>query len=84
MSSFILLNTIPCYYKRFENKEDAENFGFALQLLGLIEHRKYRYKIMDREPAFIENKRYNGYKLEEMSDEIYEKIIGELKNANFR
>jgi len=83
MYTFILLNTIPCYYRLFEHKETAENFGFALQRLGETQKEKYRYKIFKKAPKFIENKRVNGYELVEMDNSLYRNIIEELRNANF-
>ena len=83
MYIFILLNTIPCYYKVFENKDTAENFGFALHLLGENQSEKYRYKILKEKPQFIKNNRFNGYELVEMNNILYQKIVGELQNAYF-
>jgi hypothetical protein len=82
----MLLNTIPCYYKKFDNEDDARNFGFALQRLGEMENEKYRYKILKESLnlKIIQNKNVNGYKLVEMNNMVYNKIIGELKRANFR
>lgn len=84
MLFFILLNTIPCYYKEFENKKDAEDFGFALRCIGEVEHQKFRYKVMNKKPRFLENKRFNGYELRELDDSLYEIILGELTNADFK
>lgn len=84
MCFFILLNTVPCYYKIFKNNAEAQNFGFALHLLGEIQNEKYRYKILECEPNFIKHKRLNGYKLKEMPDILYNRLLGELRNANFQ
>jgi len=81
---FLLINTIPCYYKIFNTINEAEKFGFALRQLGEIELEKYRYKIYDKKPKCIDRNRFNGYELIEMSDELYNRIIGELNRANFK
>jgi len=81
MYIFILLNTIPCYYRVFGNKDTAENFGLALQFFGENENEKYRYKVFEKKPQFIDNKRFNGYELIYMNNILYDSIIGEFRKC---
>lgn len=85
MYNFVLLkNTVPFYYKKFKKYDDANTFGFALKLLGIKYCENYRFKIFDKEPKFINKKRYNGYPLFEMKDEMYQKIIKEMNLVDFK
>lgn len=83
MPTLILTNTVPCYFKKLDTSKIAHDFGFLMKQVGFSQGDNFRFRIIDDDSPILKNDRLNGYKLEKMSDYLFESIKGEIRTSEY-
>ena len=60
-----------CYYIDFPTHKEAVEFGFSIKLMGHKHGYNYEFKVHDGVPNFINEKKFNGYKIEKLTESSF-------------